>query len=46
MRVCTDEELAALHRRAALLDVTIDVEEGVQLSLATRHQTDTAVEHH
>jgi hypothetical protein len=46
MRVCTDEEPAALHWRAGFVDVTIDVEEGVQLSLATRHQTDTAVEHH
>jgi hypothetical protein len=38
MRVYADEEFAALHCRAGFVDVTIDVEEGVQLSLATRHQ--------
>jgi catechol 2,3-dioxygenase-like lactoylglutathione lyase family enzyme len=46
MRVHADEDLAALHRHAGFLDVAIDVEDGVQLSLATEHQSNTAAEHH
>ncbi len=46
MRVYADEELAALHRRAGFVDVTIEVEEGVQLSMAAKHLPSRAVEHH
>lgn len=38
MRVYVDDELAALHRRAGVVDITIDVEDGLQLCLATRRQ--------
>lgn len=37
MRVYTDEEFAAMHRSAGFADVTIVLDEGIQISLATRH---------